>query len=62
MTWLDSIADTVDMSLSKLRETEDRGAWRGAVHGAPEESDAPEQQQQPATNKVSFYVKLESNQ
>ena len=32
--WLDSIFDSMDMNLSKLRETvEDRGAWRTAVHG-----------------------------
>ena len=35
--WLDSIADSVDMNLSKLRETvKDRGAWRAAVHGLPQ--------------------------
>ena len=34
---LDSIADSVDMNLSKLRETvKDRGAWRAAVHGLPQ--------------------------
>ena len=34
MRWLDSIADSMDMNLSKLQETgKDRGAWRAAVHG-----------------------------
>ena len=31
--WLDSIPDSMDMNLSKLRKTEDRGAWSAAVHG-----------------------------
>ena len=37
MRWLDSIIDSVDMNLSKLREImEDRGAWHAAVHWVAE--------------------------
>ena len=36
LRWLDGITDLIDMNLSKLGDSGDRGAWRAAVHEVSE--------------------------
>ena len=59
MRRLDDITDSIDMNLSKLRETvKDGEAWRAAVHGVTKSHDLATQQQQELTLPRDIFTVL----
>ena len=55
MKWLGNITDSMNLNLSKLRETvEDRGAWKATVYGVPKS----QTQHSDLTTITEFVIKV----
>ena len=55
MRWLDGITDSIDMSLSKLREiVKDRKTWHAAIHEVTRVGHDLATEQQPQFKKRYF--------
>ena len=53
---MDSITDSMDMSLNKLQKiVQDREAWRAAIHGVTKESDTTERMN---NSTIYYYLVL----